>query len=128
MCAPDVDDDVLESGKPMKRLHELCRYASIYHNKGDVAMYISDYTKGNPERLGTTGAAHPSLLHNKVHQVNCSALVEGLVEHSYYLWGPVNTDIRLSMDGLAFEDTSKRIRERDRNFNNVWTMKSKSKK
>ena len=86
-------------------------------------MYIADYTKGNPERLGTTGTALPSLLHNKVHQVNCSAIVKGPVEHSYYLWGPVNTDIRLSMDGLAFDDTSKRMRKRDRNLNNVWKMK-----
>ena len=122
MCAPDVDDDVLESGNPMGKLHQLCRYVSIYHNRGDVAMYVSDYTKGNPERLGTVGTAHPSLLHNKIHQMNCSSLVKGIVEHSYYLWGPVNTDIRLGMDGVAFEDTVKRRRKKDSNLNNVWAL------
>ena len=60
MCAPDVDDDVFELGKPMARLPELARCVTIYHNRQDKAMYISDYTKGNPERLGCSGAARCS--------------------------------------------------------------------
>lgn len=67
LCAPDVDDDVLEKGKAMERLHELCANVTVYFNTGDVAMYISDYTKGNPERLGHAGSAHPFNVHNKVH-------------------------------------------------------------
>jgi len=121
MCAPDVDDDVLESGRAMARLPQLCRRVSIYHNRGDVALYVSDFTKGNPDRLGTAGAARPAQLHHKVHQVDCTPLVTGLVEHSYYLWGPVNTDIRQSIDGLPFDDP-KRRRRREGELPNVWTL------
>ncbi len=123
LCAPDVSDDVLEPGKPMGDLHELTRNVTIYHNRGDVAMYVSDYTKGNPDRLGHEGASRPGQLHRKIHQVDCSPLVKGLVEHSYYLWGPVNTDIRLSIDGVTHDDSSARRRHRETNFTNVWILR-----
>lgn len=122
LCAADVDDNVLESNQPMGRLHELCRYITIYYNKQDVALSISDYTKGNPDRLGTSGVANPTLLHYKIHQVDCTPVVHGIVEHSYHLLGVVNEDIRLSIDGVEFGDTSKRRRRRDSNFSNVWVM------
>lgn len=122
LCAPDVDDSVLESGQPMGRVHELARCVTVYHNRGDVALVISDHTKGNPERLGAGGAARPSLLHNKLHQVDCTPIVEGLTEHSYFLVGYVNDDIRRSADGVALDDERRR-RERDPNLPNVWRMK-----
>jgi len=122
MCAPDVDDNVFEPGKPMANANELCRYLTVYYNKEDMALHISDYTKGNPERLGSSGAARPSHCHNKINQVDCTPLVEGGVEHSYYLWGPVNTDIRLSLDGTTF-DAPQRRRVRDNTSPNVWRMK-----
>jgi esterase/lipase superfamily enzyme len=122
LCSPDVDDNVLEGGQPMERLHELARRVNIYYNRGDVAMYISDFTKGNPERLGTNGAAHPSLLHNKVGQIDCSAVVKGVVEHSYYLCGNVNADIRASIDGVPEDDQQRRKRVRGSALQNVWSM------
>ena len=122
LCAPDVPDTAFEDGQGLCRLHELSRHVSVYHNRGDLAMYVSDYTKGNPERLGTAGAARPNLIHNKVHQVDCSPLVRGLVEHSYYLWGPVNSDIGFSIDGVAFDDAVNRRRQRHTSLANVWVM------
>lgn len=121
MCAPDVDDDVLEPDKEMGDLHRLSRHVTAYHNKGDVAMYISDYTKSNPDRLGSNGAARPSQLHNKIHQVDCGQLVKGLVEHSYYLWGPVNSDIRLSISGEK-QDSPARTRVSVNSHDNVWAL------
>ena len=50
MCAPDVADDVFERGKPMERLPEMARTVTIYHNRGDLSMPVSDYTKGNTDR------------------------------------------------------------------------------
>ena len=121
LCAPDVDDDVFEQGKPLFSLNELANMVTVYYNKGDVAMYISDYTKGNPERLGTGGAARPELLHHKIHQVDCTPIVKGLVEHSYYLDGRVNDDIKLSINGYELDDTARtRILVRS---NNVWRMR-----
>ncbi len=121
LCAPDVDDDVLEPERPMGRLHQLCRWVNVYYNTGDLALHISDYTKSNPDRLGTAGAARPAQLHHKVQQVDCSPLVKGWVEHSYYLWGPVNTDIRQSIDGLPFDDQRRRRRQRA-DLPNVWCL------
>lgn len=104
MCAPDVDDNVFEKEQPMANLHRLARQVTVYYNNGDLAMYISDYTKGNIDRLGHNGCARPLQLHNKVNQVNCSRIVGGITEHSYYLWASVNEDIRQSIDDIAYND------------------------
>jgi esterase/lipase superfamily enzyme len=125
LCAPDVDDTVLEANQPLTKIDQIARYVTIYHNREDKAMVISDYTKGNPERLGGTGAAHPALLHNKIHQVECTPIVHGLVEHSYYLAGHVNNDIRASIDGWE-QDDSRRYRQRSATLNNVWSMKKEA--
>ena len=73
-------------------LHELARTVSIYHNSADMALHVSDYTKGNPDRLGSNGAVRAVALPDKVEQIDCSAIVKGFVEHSYYLDGRV-TDV-----------------------------------
>jgi esterase/lipase superfamily enzyme len=124
LCAPDVDDNALEADQPLARIDQIARNVTIYYNRGDKAMVISDYTKGNPERLGGTGAAHPALLHNKVHQVDCTTVAHtlGIARHSYYLDGNVNTDIRASIDGWE-QDDRRRLRERNATLNNVWVMK-----
>jgi esterase/lipase superfamily enzyme len=121
LCAPDLDDDALEPGHGLGRVHELARHVTIYHNREDVALHISDYTKGNPDRLGSQGAARPALLHNKVHQVDCHDLVTGLVEHSYYLEGWVNQDIRLSIEGREPADRERR-RDLKGDLPNVWKL------
>jgi esterase/lipase superfamily enzyme len=108
MCAPDVDDNVFEDERPMVNLHRLARHVTVYYNNGDLAMYISDYTKGNTDRLGHNGTARPLQLHNKVSQVNCSDIVGGVTEHSYYLWATVNEDIRQSIDGLAYDNSARK--------------------
>lgn len=112
LCAPDVDDAVLEPGQPMGDLHQLARTVSVYHNTGDVALHVSDYTKGNPDRLGSAGAARAGLLPDKVEQVDCSAIVGGLVEHSYHLDGRVADDILRSIDGVPKDDVARqRVRK-----------------
>jgi esterase/lipase superfamily enzyme len=125
LCAADVDDDVLEPDQSLGRLHQLARNVSIYHNRGDVALVVSDYSKGNPDRLGSAGAARPKLLHNKVHQIDCSPIVPGLVEHSYYLSGHVNADIRQSIDGVPLSDSQRR-RSNVGDAANQWVMNSSS--
>jgi esterase/lipase superfamily enzyme len=103
LCAADVDAGVLEPGAPMGDLHELSRCVTVYHNTGDVALHISDFTKGNPDRLGSYGATRAAMLPDKVQQVDCSKAVGGLIEHSYYLDGHVCDDILFSIDGYARE-------------------------
>lgn len=122
LCAPDVDSNVLEPGQPMGDLHELARTVSVYHNTGDAALRVSDYTKGNPDRLGSYGAARAAVLPDKVEQVDCSAIVGGAVEHSYYLDGRVADDILLSIDGFAADD-GKRQRTRKSGAGVRWQMR-----
>lgn len=107
LCAADVDDDVLEPGQPMERLHQIANQVAIYHNPNDSALRVSDYTKGNPDRLGQRGAARPQALHQKTMQVDCSPLVAGLTQHSYYTNGRVARDIRLALQGLAPDDPAR---------------------
>jgi esterase/lipase superfamily enzyme len=123
LCSPDVDDTALEEGQPLGRLHEFGRSVSVYHNRGDAALVVSDYTKGNPDRLGSNGPARPTLVHNKVHQIDCTGIVKGLVEHSYYLMGNVNADIRMSIDSVPHDD-SRRHRNRVGVMGNQWEMRS----
>ena len=104
LCAADVDNSVLEPGQPMGDLHQLARIVSVYHNTGDVALHVSDYTKGNPDRLGGYGASRAGMLPDKIEQIDCATIVGGLVEHSYYLDGHVADDILLSIDGVPVDD------------------------
>ncbi|HSA85845.1 MAG TPA: alpha/beta hydrolase [Nitrospira sp.] len=122
MCAPDVDDTVLEEGQPLWRLNELARSVDVYHNRGDAALVVSDYTKGNPDRLGSDGPARPTHVHNKVHAIDCTPIVKGLVEHSYYLMGNINADIRMSIDGKPHDDPTRR-RVRVGLMGNQWEMR-----
>ncbi len=119
LCAADVDDDVLEPGKPLELVHQVANQVAIYHNPNDNALRISDYTKGNPDRLGQRGAARPQVLHQKMLQVDCSALVAGLTQHSYYTNGRIARDIRLALQGLAPDAPTRRL-QRLAGAPNMW--------
>ena len=119
LCAPDVDDNIFERDRPMVNLHRLAKQVTVYYNNGDLAMYLSDYTKGNTDRLGHNGTARPLQLHHKVNQVNCSYIVSGISEHSYYLWATVNEDIRQSINDIANDDC---IRKRIPQSAQVWRL------
>ncbi len=121
LCAADVDDDALEAGNPLEKIDRIARSVTLYHNRGDTAMVVSDFTKGQPERLGGAGAARPGQLHNKISQVDCSPVVHGLVEHSYYLVGNILEDIRASIDGLDQKDTTRKRKPHNLQ-SNVWIM------
>ncbi|MFN7693739.1 MAG: alpha/beta hydrolase [Burkholderiales bacterium] len=101
LCAADVDDNALEDGQSLARVHQVAQAVVIYHNANDAALRVSDYTKGNPDRLGQRGAARPQQLHQKVYQVDCAPLVRGLTQHSYFTNGLVARDIRLALQGKS---------------------------
>lgn len=119
LCAADVDDDVLEPGHPLEFVHQVANEVAIYHNPNDNALRISDYTKANPDRLGQRGAARPQVLHQKMMQVDCSALVSGLTQHSYYTNGRVARDIRLALQGVP-PDAPMRLLVRLAAAPNMW--------
>jgi len=108
MCSPDVDSNAFEKGGPLFRLPETCNEISVYFNKGDIAMYLSDYTKANPDRLGHVGLANPYEVSNKISQIRCTPIIKGSIEHSYYLWASVNDDIRQSIDETPSDDPKRK--------------------
>lgn len=123
LCAPDVDDDVFEAGRGLHRLPELAEQVTVYLNSGDVAMHVSDYTKGNRDRLGWRGANRPSELDGRVHQVDCSGIVRGAVEHGYHDSGIVLADIRASLDGIAPDATTRAREPVTHGWPNVWRLR-----
>ena len=58
----------------------------------DRAMLISDKTKGNPDRLGADGPRLSRSVPGKVTLIDCTPVVHGLVEHSYFIDSPRVTE------------------------------------
>ena len=111
MAAADVDDTVLEHGQSMELVHQIGNTVAIYHNGNDMALRVSDYTKGHPDRLGQRGAARPQALHQKIYQVDCSAVVSGLTQHSYYTNGIIAIDIRKALQGQRPDSVARGLRQ-----------------
>lgn len=85
LMAADEDDDAFEHAHKMQLLPNICRRASVYFNRGDLALHVSDKTKGNPDRLGTDGARVPGQLPARISEIDCSGIIRGAIEHSYYV-------------------------------------------
>lgn len=85
LVAADEDEDAFEHDSKLRRLPELGRRVSVYFNRDDTAMMISDRTKGHLPRLGEDGLRLPAQTPSRVTQVDCTPVVAGLVEHGYHL-------------------------------------------
>jgi esterase/lipase superfamily enzyme len=88
LMAADEDDDTFEYDHKMKPLPSLAKRVNVYFNNEDRAMAISDKTKGNPDRLGDDGPRAPRSIPGKVTLIDATPVVDGLVEHSYFLDTP----------------------------------------
>ncbi|MFT5696548.1 MAG: arylsulfatase A-like enzyme [Myxococcota bacterium] len=95
------------TGLGAKDEERIARNVMICFNEGDTAMCISDCSKGNDDRLGCAGASKPVQLHHNVQQVDCSGVVTGVVEHSDFLDGRINIDIRQSLDEVPQDDETR---------------------
>jgi esterase/lipase superfamily enzyme len=124
LCAADVDDDAFEAGRGLHRLPEMAENVSVYFNRGDMAMPVSDYTKGNRDRLGWRGVSHPGQLDGRVHQVDCSDIVSGFLEHGYHSSGQVAEDIYQSIAGVAPDDPRRGRQQLRNGWPNVWRLRT----
>ncbi|MCB9831479.1 MAG: alpha/beta fold hydrolase [Planctomycetes bacterium] len=116
LMAADEDDDTFEHDHKMRQLPRIGRRVNVYFNREDRAMSISDRTKGNPSRLGDDGPRSPFLVPAKVTQIDCTRVVSGLVEHSYFLdTAPVIEDMMRTIEGLEPQDVPGRRFVPDRN-------------
>ena len=84
LFAPDEDADAFEHDHKLALLPRLARRVTVYHNREDIPLAISDMTKGNPNRLGADGPDHSQNLPDKVTLVDCTPIVTGFEEHKYY--------------------------------------------
>lgn len=118
LLAADEDDDAFEHDHKLRLLPNLCKQAHVYFNRGDMAMAVSDATKGNPARLGADGARVPFQLPARVHQIDCSTVVQGFKEHSYYINEPrVVADMSHVLRGTdPDESPTRRFRARDNTY------------
>lgn len=104
--AADEDNDALEKPEKWERLPEITRHLNIYFNNHDRALNISDLTKGNPDRMGSDGPAHPGDLPSKVTLIDVSRTQNFFqtatsVGHGYYDEQPkVVSDVLQVIAGL----------------------------
>ena len=100
LMAADEDDDAFEHDHKLKPLPRFAKRVNVYFNNNDRAMAISDVTKGNPARLGDDGPRLPRGIPGKVTLIDATPVVEGFVEHSYFLDNPkVVADMRKVLIG-----------------------------
>ncbi|MGF1527914.1 MAG: alpha/beta hydrolase [Candidatus Competibacterales bacterium] len=109
LTAADEDNDALEDPEKLARLPELGNRVTVYCNPNDRPLTLSDWTKGNPDRLGSEGPIRPQNLSNKIDVVDCSPQVVGVVEHGYhYQTKAVVEDINTVLGGLASDQVAGR--------------------
>lgn len=85
LTAADEDSDAFEHDHKLARLSELGQRITVYFNNGDLALTVSDITKGNPDRLGHDGPNKPHQVPAKVVLVETRDVVQGFSEHSYHV-------------------------------------------
>ena len=112
LIAADEDADAFEHDHKLALLPRLARRVTVYHNREDIPLAISDMTKGNPDRLGADGPTHPHLLPAKVTVVDCTEVVSGFQEHRYHNDEPVVVeDIQALIGGVKSDQISQRYAE-----------------
>ncbi|HEX7887329.1 MAG TPA: alpha/beta fold hydrolase [Phenylobacterium sp.] len=91
LAAPDEDDDTFETDQKLRLLPRLGRRVTVYFNRNDRALIVSDKTKSNPDRLGSDGPRLIDLIPKKVALVDCRNVAmsaDKVVGHSYYINSP----------------------------------------
>lgn len=107
LASPDEDDDTFERDDKLKPLSGLAKRITVYFNPKDRALWVSDKTKTNPDRLGTDGPRLIDLLPKKVALVDCRRVAgeaDNAALHSYYVNSPaVVGDIDRTLAGADID-------------------------
>ncbi|MDT8364545.1 MAG: alpha/beta hydrolase [Nitrosomonas sp.] len=109
LVAADEDNDTFEFDHKLAQLPDLAQRVTVYFNKGDMALTVSDYTKGNPDRLGHDGPRKPHEIPAKIVLIDASDVVKGINEHAYYVDNnKVAKDIVAVLQGQNSENIASR--------------------
>ncbi len=87
LMAADEDRNALEHPQKLKPLEQLANRVFVYHAANDIALTVSDKTKGNADRLGSDGPQNLDLVSERVFALDCrdistTTLAHG--RHQYY--------------------------------------------
>ena len=125
LMAPDEDEDAFELDHKLKPLPEMAARVSIYCNPRDRALMISDFTKGNPDRLGAAGPRNAKVLPDKVSVVNVKRAVaddDDIQCHQYYKENKqVRDDVLALLDGKDPDELKTRVYNPEKNI--YWLKK-----
>ncbi len=103
LMAADEDDDALELEGKLLPLTRMCKRVTVYVNPDDLALVVSDTTKGNPDRLGASGPHNSWAVPDKVSIVNVQKVVAFKTDktgHQYYrLNQKVQADVLRVLEG-----------------------------
>ena len=112
LFAADEDDDAFELDYKLQSLPDMARRVTVYHNHGDKALIVSDFTKGNPDRLGAGGPRNSRALPDKVSVVNCEPVLsfkdDPTGHHYYRLDSTVKQDVLAVLSGIEPQDIKTR--------------------
>jgi esterase/lipase superfamily enzyme len=104
LMAADEDHDALQVPLKLKPLEELANRVFVYHAANDVALTISDKTKGMPDRLGSDGPLNLDFVTERVMAVDCRYVSETILSHGrhqYYRLRPeVIRDVQATLADL----------------------------
>ncbi len=125
LASPDEDDDTFEHDHKLKPLPRLGKRVTVYFNPKDKALWISDKTKTNPDRLGADGPRLIDLLPKKVALVDCrrvADVADPKIQHSYYVGSrAVVSDIELTIAGAEIDAFPGRLWVHERR---VWRIET----
>ena len=103
LMAADEDEDCFETPDKLGLLPEIARHVHVYHSGTDLALEISDKTKFNMDRLGTSGPRTFSGINTRITAVDCGKVDYTGVAHAnhqyYRLRDEVITDIQHVLSG-----------------------------
>jgi esterase/lipase superfamily enzyme len=108
LMAADEDNDALQVLLKLKQLDELANRIFVYHAANDVALTISDRTKGMPDRLGSDGPQNLDHVSERVMAVNCREVCETELAHGrhqyYRLRDEVIRDVQATLADVPQDD------------------------
>ncbi|WP_305984405.1 alpha/beta hydrolase [Roseibium sp. MMSF_3544] len=108
LMAADEDNDALEESLKLKRLDELANRIFVYHAANDVALTISDTTKGMPDRLGSDGPQNLDKISERMFAIDCTRISDtnkvSHGRHQYYrLRDEAIQDVQLTLSDTPQE-------------------------
>ncbi len=108
LMAADEDHDALQLPLKLKPLDQLANKVFVYHAANDVALTISDTTKGMPNRLGSDGPQNLDLVSERVMAIDCTGISKTEIahgRHQYYRLRPeVIRDVQATLADRPQDD------------------------